>query len=441
MMPDPNTETSPQGMSSPVIRCVFFAVIISLAAMLAAALRPGLVVGDTVTSRLATVYALTHDGTWRIDRPVNLAPNPFEPLCVDKVVVNGRLVSSKPPLLPLLMTGEYMLLRSVTGLDLDNRSDLRPILNFMVLTLCQASFAIGMAFFAATVSLFVRNPLRAAIPLVLLGFASPLPGYAQQLNNHTPAAAALMAALYFALALGTGKRAPKAWRFAAFGFCSALVFAMDMPVVIYTALAAAWLAWRFPRQALLWAPVGAALPLLAHFGGLWLATGDLRPVQMRGGTYLYESSYWRNPLGIDALNEPKLVYLFHITFGRLGLFLLFPALLASVWGTGKVLRSGPAGLRLPVALAACAFLVLTAYYVKSTNNYGGASYGFRWYLGSVPVLLLLGAPLFDRLRSPLGWVAMACAAAVSAYSAWECLQAPWGTGNEWTCRLLFGPVV
>ena len=438
MMPNPDTEIPAR---SRVLRVLLFAAVIAVSAVLAGALRPGLFVGDTVTSRLATVYALVHDGTWRIDRPADLPPNPFEPQCVDKVMVNGRLVSSKPPLLSLLMTGEYVVLRAVAGLNLDHKNDLRPILNFMVLTLCQASFAIGMAFCAAAVSLFIRNPLRAAVPLVLLAFASPLPGYAQQLNNHTPAAAALMAALYFALALGTGKRPPAAWRFVAFGFCSGLVFGFDLPVVVFAAVAGLLLAWQFPRQTLLWAPVGALLPLLLHCGGLWMATGGILPVQMRGATYLYESSYWRNPLGIDALNEPRALYLFHITFGRFGLFLLFPALLAAVWGMGETLRRGPSQLRIPVGLTACAFLVLTAYYVKSTNNYGGASYGFRWYIGSVPVLLLLGIPLFDRLRSPLGWGTLACAGIVSGYSAWECLQAPWGAGHEWTCRLLFGPVV
>ncbi len=440
-MPNPSIETPACGGPSGSARMLLFAVIIAGSAVLSAALRPGLFVGDTVTSRLATVYALVHDGTWRIDRPADLPPNPFEGQCVDKVMVGGRLLSSKPPVMPLLMTSEYMLLRTAGGFDLDKKEDLRPILTFMVFTLCQASLAIGLAFFAATVALFISNPWRASIPVALIAFASPLPGYAQQLNNHTPAAAALMAALYFALAIGTGKRPPAPWRFAAFGFCSALVFVFDLPTVIFAAVAGLLLAWRFPRQTLLWASLGAALPMVLHLGGLWLATGDLRPVQMRENTYLYEASYWRNPLGIDALNEPKAVYLFNITLGRVGAFVLFPVLFVAVFGAVKTLRRNINQLRIPVFFAVCAFLVLTAYYVKSTNNYGGASYGFRWYLGCVPVLLLMGIPVFDRLRSPLGWALLLCAAGVSAYSAWECLQAPWGMDREWTSRLLFGPAV
>ncbi len=434
-------ETTPCNVYSGWLRWLLPAAIIAVAVISAGKLRPGLFIGDTVTSRLATVYALVHEGTWRIDHPADLPPVPFETQCVDKVVVNGRLLSSKPPVLTLLMTGEYYLLHLIGGFDLAKREDLRPVLSFMVLTLCQLSFAVGMVFFAATISLFIRNPFRAAIPLALLGFASPIPGYAQQLNNHTPAAAALMVALYFALALSSGKKPPKAWRFAAFGLSAALVFAFDLPTTIFVAIAALALVWKFPKQTLIWATLGSSLPLLAHFGGLWLATGDLRPVQMREAVYLFESSYWRNPLGIDALNESKLTYLFNITFGRMGVFMLFPCLIVSVCGVSELLRHGPPEMRLPVVLTTFAFVVLTVYYVKSTNNYGGASYGFRWYIGSVPVLLLLGVLLFDRLRWYSGWMLLGVASLISVYSAWECLQAPWGANHEWTCRLLFGPVV
>ena len=77
----------------------------------------GIFAGDTVTSRLATVYALAHDGTWYIDRPLDLPENPFIAHTVDKVVTKeGRLLSSKPPVLPLLMTGEYMVMRALIGI-------------------------------------------------------------------------------------------------------------------------------------------------------------------------------------------------------------------------------------------------------------------------------------------------------------------------------------
>ncbi|HOQ90273.1 MAG TPA: hypothetical protein PLX03_09060, partial [Candidatus Hydrogenedentes bacterium] len=80
---------------------IFLAGLMLIAGTL---LRPGIYIGDSINSRLATVYALAHYGSWNLESPDPDHPNPFEARAVDKVVVQGRLISSKPPLLPLLMT-------------------------------------------------------------------------------------------------------------------------------------------------------------------------------------------------------------------------------------------------------------------------------------------------------------------------------------------------
>jgi len=82
---------------------------------------------------------------------------------------------------------------------------------------------------------------------------------------------------------------------------------------------------------------------------------------------------------------------------------------------------------------------LSTYYTLRTNNYGGAAYGFRWHLVSMPVLLLMGIPVWNGVRTPLRWCLALALLGVSMYSAWECYTTPWGANQEWTCRLLFGP--
>lgn len=403
--------------------------------------RPGIQVGDTVTSRMATVYALAHDGTWYIDRPSHQPPNPFEIETVDKVMTrHGRLISSKPPLLPLLMTAEYVVMRRVFGWDLENPDDMRPIMRAMNATLIKIPHAVALIFFALLLRMFMPDARRAALILLLFAFATPMLGYSLQFNNHTPAAAALTVALYFGLGIYCKKMPPAPWRFAVFGLSSAFVFTMDMPVTIFPAVMGALLLLRHPKQSILWAGLGAAPLLLLHFGVMAYMTGNPLPVQTREEMYNFRNSYWRNPIGVDGLNENWLVYLFHLSFGRFGTFLLFPVLLLGIAGFWVGLTGAYRDAGVPLVAAAAAFVVMTAYYVVATNNYGGAAYGFRWHIGAVPVLMLMAVPAVASAKRPWHWAVIGLMAAVSLFSAWECLQAPWGASHEWTCRWLFGPV-
>jgi len=394
--------------------------------------------GDTAFSRLATVYSLVHDGTWYIDYGKSGEPNPFEPLTIDKCSLDGRLLSTKPPLLPLAMTAEYAVLHWALGWSLDVRAELKLTLQVMIVTLVILPYIVGVFFFARLLDMLIANPWRRLLPLAALAFGTQLPGFATELNNHTPAIALLTAALYLCVGLCTGALSPSRWRFFAFGLAGGLVFALDMPLTIFIAVAGIALAVKFPRQAIPWAGLGVALPLAVHFGTMLYVTGSPIPVQMRKELYLYQNSAWRNPGGIDALNEPKGIYFFHMTFGRFGIFLLYPILLFGpagfLWGIWK----GDRKWRAYHAAALFCIALLFAYYVFRTNNYGGGSYGFRWGMGMMPVFLLLGAPLFDRVRTARAWCLVALLMALSCFSAWECYQAPWGACHEWPSRWIFG---
>src|SRR5690606_17173118 len=83
--------------------------------------------GDTLNSRLASVYSLSVHGTWVIAGPELPEPNPFEPKTVDKVRLGAETYSTKPPVLPLLMTGLYQALRPVLGWDIREADDAHGI--------------------------------------------------------------------------------------------------------------------------------------------------------------------------------------------------------------------------------------------------------------------------------------------------------------------------
>ena len=421
--------------------------IVVLATVFAVMGASGYLSNDAVNSRLATVYSLTRYGTWQIDRPLDARSqvelgnerSPFEQGTIDKVMIDGRLLSSKPPVLPLLMTVEYVLLNKTLGWSLDDEQQRDRIVRVMSMTLIGGSYIIALVFFLKTLRLFVADPMSRVVVLFCLAFCTQLWGYATHINNHVPAAAMIVVGLYFALGVGTDKLAAARWRFMAFGFCGGLAATFDLPGTIFIALAGLYLLAKHPGRTVAWATLGAAIPIGVHCGSMLAATGSILPVQMRNEAYLYEGSYWRNPQGIDALNEPKGTYLFHMLLGRCGLFSLYPILLAGVAAAIRALYRRAMPYRGHILAGALGFVILTFYYLFKTNNYGGEAYGFRWFIVAMPVLLLMGAPILANLRARWKWLFVVVMIAISFYSAFECARSPWGANNAWTCRLFLGP--
>ncbi len=391
--------------------------------------------GDTLNSRLATAYSLVHHGTFTLNLPAPTAPNPFAGATVDLVEIDGRRLSTKPPLLPLVLTGEYAVLHHLAGWDLRDAEQRPGIMRALAQSIALPTFALALLAFVLLLRA-LAVPLHARLAaLVALGFGTQVAGFGPHFNNHVPATAFMLLGLVLALA---------AWRTGGrgalfgFGLCAALVFAIDLPLTIYPALVGLVLLVRWPAPALVWAGLGAAGPVLLQSGVLWWVTGSPLPVQLRPELYTFEASYWRNPLGLDALNEPPGLYFFHMTFGRFGMFMLYPVLLLALPGLWAVVRSGRRPWQAGTALIGVASAVLFAYYVLRTNNYGGDAFGFRWGIGTMPMLLAVAAAGFARWRRPGWWLVAAALFAVSAYSTWTCLQAPWGANHEWTA-VLFGP--
>lgn len=410
---------------------IFAAVLVLLASY-------SLSVGDQANSRLATVYSLTHDHAWRIDHPLDRAPNPYERGTVDKVMIDGRLISSKPPVLPLLMTAEYLVLNRIFGLDLDVREDAKTLVRLMSVSLIGLAYIVVLVMLSRTMKLFDVEPIARITLLLCAAFASQLWGYATTINNHVPAAALLSIALYIALGILNGRLGAAWWRFFLFGFAGALVPALDMPAGLFILLAGVCLLSRYPRQTSTGCLAGAAVPLAVHFGATYSATGGLLPVQLNPSLYLYEGSYWRNPGGMDALNESSLTYLFHMTFGRQGFFALYPILTMGLLALFFVFSPTGAPFRRAVCVGALGVLGLLTYYASSTNNYGGSAYGFRWLIVATPVLLLMAAPVLGACNKRWQWTIICVLLAVSTYSAWECTQFPWKANREWTTRI-YGP--
>ena len=323
---------------------------------------------------------------------------------------------------------------------MEDRTQTRWMIRVMVVSLILLPMCLAACLFAGLARRFGLSDSMAHALTAALLFGTHIAGFSPHINNHVPAIACLCVVLYASIGLLNGHLQRRPLWLSVYGFAGALVFTLDMPATVYVALAGAPLLFRYRLEAVLWGGAGMALPLLGHFSAMLISSGSLLAIQMRPELYFYEASYWRNPGGIDALNEPKGWYLFHMTFGRYGTFLLFPVLL---FGLASAAREcwKPTRLRAYVLTGLAGFVLLTTYYVLKTNNYGGAAYGFRWHMASAPVLLLMAVPLFQSLGLRRLAPLFLAAFAVSTFSAYECWKSPWETDHEWTARHVYGPAV
>jgi hypothetical protein len=225
------------------------------------------------------------------------------------------------------------------------------------------------------------------------------------------------------------------------GILVSLVFALDMPATVFPALVCVWMTLRHGPRAAVWIGMGAAPVLLLHFGVMTAVTGSPLPVQVRPEVYLYPESAWRHPMGVDAFNMSAGAYLFHMTLGWKGVFTLYPVLLLGVAGIALAVRDRNEKMRFALLAGGLAVALMIAYYTLKTNNFGGDTYGMRWLIPAMPVLLLMAVPVANRLRGVAAWSCVVVLLAVSAYSAFSCARTPWAAGKEWTTRLpLLAPV-
>jgi len=398
--------------------------------------------GDTLTSRFATVYALTYHHTWYINQPPESSPNPFENKTVDKVKGKKGIISSKPPILSLLMTFEYQFLRWM-GYSLDNNQDYKPIARIMIiLNVIIPYFVAILLVWKFLYEIKTTQSVRIIVLLSLL-YATQWSALASHFTNHVPATSFMIIGLYFIWKSYSISDKVSLIYYLLIGLCASLVYTIDLPLTIFIACAILFLLITKKLKALPWVILGALPILLIHFAIMNHITGNIFPVQISKEPFLFESSYWRHPAGPDALHHPKWLYAFNILLGAKGLFILYPVLIFGLCIYFPHLwKSLHNDTKLISIFFLFSFIVLNTYYIFSTNNYGGVSYGFRWHIGCMPLLIGMSIPYIEiRKRKFYFWILWTVFFLISIYSTYECRTYPWSVDREWTIRLIFGSLL
>ena len=411
--------------------------------------RPFLSANDR--SRWCTVRALVEpemripDAPYSIDRVIQ-QPNWDT---IDMVKHDGHLYSSKPPLLPTLMAGEYWVIYHLAGWSLADQP-------FLVGRIMLVTFNGGclLLYFLAMARLVERLGTTDWGRLFVMAAAvggTCVTTFAVVINNHLVGAACAAVALEAVLRIWLDGDRRLRW-FVVAGLAAALLAGDELPALALVAPLSLIVFWKAPWRALLGYLPPVLLVAAAFFGTNWIAHHSLRPAYLHHSgddnwyDYTYERggrvipSYWNQPVGLDR-GEPSVAwYAFNVLLGHHGIFSLTPLWLMSLCGTILWLRRAQdRRLRGLAALVALVSLVCLAFYLLRPlegRNYGGMNTCFRWVLWMAPLWLAVMLPTADavaeqavhgRRRWPraVALVLLAASALSAHYATWNPWTNPW----------------
>jgi hypothetical protein len=408
-------------------------------------------------SRWATVRALVDEGTYVIGERTVHADGSYEDRgimmedgwqTIDKVMNpdTHEFFSSKPPLLPTLLAGEYWLLKNTLGWSITDPGG--QVVRVILVTTNWLPFVIYLLLLAWLVEGLGRTDWGRLYVVACGAFATFLTPFAITLNNHSIAACSALFALYPFVRLWSAppQSNAAAWYALPAGFFAGFTACNELPAAALAGAMFLALLMRRPRSALLLFLPAAAIPVAAFLATNYLAIGQLRPAysEVGGPWYEYKDSYWqllksKDQPGIDGAGtrETKAEYAFHLLLGHHGLFSLTPIFLLSIIGILLTLgrrrpESGdPADPSAGIALLCLALTgVVVTFYVFQTSNYGGWACGPRWLMWLTPFLLAAMIPCADALSGRrwgrgLAYLLLAISVISVSYPAWNPWRHPW----------------
>lgn len=429
-------------------------------------------------SRWATVRCLVDEGTYAIGSryyPDGANPKVFtdsgvvaEPQFKSLDIVlrplgenaegpqTRHFYSSKPPLLPTLIAGEYWALKQAFGWDIVR--DRFLVIPAILFTVNVVPFAIYLLLTARLVEGIGRTDFGRLLALASAAIGTFVLTFMGTLNNHTPAAFCVLFSAYPLVRAMSENRAMGPIGFLACGFFAGFAATFELPAAAYLAGVGAPLLIARPRQTLLFFLPAAALPIAALFVCNYVALGQWLPAysEFGGPWYNFEGSHWAKrgtpaARGIDFSDEPTVVYAFHLLFGHHGWFSLTPIWLLALAGLlALALRSAsdirrlfqaPKGsLWTPALFAAMTLvvsLVVFAYFLTRTQNYnyGGFTSGPRWLFWLIPLWVLGVAWAADRVAPyRLGRAACVLLLGLSVFSVFYPAINPWRA--PWILQLM-----
>lgn len=330
-------------------------------------------------SRFAQIQALADNHNLIIDKTVFPTGG--------KYFYGGHFYSDKPPLLAIISTPIYFLLK-IFGLSFVAHQQVSTFLVTLLTIGCLS--AVGLIFYRRTLIQFLGTSKRWAnlLTVAVAGGTLILP-YSLVYNNHIPSGAFLMLGSYYLFSFNASS---KAIHVMLSGFFFSLAFAIDIGCFVFIPVVSIALLIRTNLSAMLTFLLGCLPMISLYFLITWVTSGSFLAPAMNLPLWNYPGSHFNETnlsgLATHASMNDLLNYAYHMLIRDRGIISHTPLLLVSIFGIAYGYKNKRLvnEFWLLLVLGICFFYL--ASYILRTNNYGGWSYGVRWYASLMYLLCL-----------------------------------------------------
>jgi len=330
------------------------------------------------SSRMGTIEALVHEGTFAID-------NTHYNNTGDKYLYEGHYYSDKPPILQIYSSFFYLILKSI-GITFEDH----PHMTYSIITFLTIGVisALGLVYFYKSLKKLKTDDRWAAILTLIGGSGTLVLTYSTIYNNHVVSGALLMIGFYHLLNIKHGLRHTI---FA--GLFLSLAGSIEITLFVFLpfALVIFWKKWKYFSVFCL-----STIPVILIYLLLNLLTsGSIYPPSVNAELWDYPGSVFdKDRLSGLASHSDGIetsTYAFHMLIGNRGLFSFTPILMFSLWALILIFRKKnvfkPYYLFITLSIVS-----LILFYIFRTNEYGGGAYGIRWF---APIMLLGLLPIVE----------------------------------------------
>ncbi len=367
-------------------------------------------------ARMATIQAMVEQHTMALDHAILKSD-------VDIMMRNGHRYSDKPPLLQGMGALVYWPFYQV-GIDISNHYGFIYYLLTFLLSGIPFVFLCGLSY--AILDKVTHNKVIAWAGWGIMLTGTIILPYAMTFNNHLMAALMILVAVGMYLSLDKQTLKKSLW-VAGIGTFASLGIYLELPTGGLTFLGLGFLIGK-KEPKYLWSYLGGAiLPSVAHFSLNYWQTGDLVPAYLHKEFYQFNGSYWGGALGKKRLFGNSVAgQFFHMTLGYRGIFLFSPILLGGLWEMIQRSVKKEDIWRKPAVLGLILLFGTMASYAVQISDLGGGSYGLRWVIPALPLLILFTAFWIGRVFTPKKGVAgVGLLMVPSIIIAWIGVYNPW----------------